>query len=125
MELSKTATIKSGNSQSNVIDLENYQAVGLLLPAAWTTANITVLVSNTYNPSDNTDTTGFQSLTDDAGAEFTITAAAAKAIGIRRTTSPLLPFRYMVLRSGTNGTPVNQGADRAIQVILRDPRLLR
>ena len=100
------AVIANGASESSAIQLNGAAIVGLNMPAAWTAANVTLLGSTdnaTYNP-----------IYDTAGIEATITASSARYI-------PLNPVSYygikwLKLRSGTAGTPVNQGAARTIQV---------
>lgn len=99
-------TIANGASQSDAIRLNGSALVGIELPAAWTTANLTLLASN--------DNSTFNPVYDSAGTEVTITAAASRYVVLQ----PGLFFgmEWLKLRSGTAGTPVNQGADRVIKV---------
>lgn len=75
------------------------------MPAAWTAANITFQGSP--------DGVTYTDMYDYAGNEITVTAAASELITLDRIQSQT----YMKLRSGTSGTPVNQGADRTLKVM--------
>lgn len=107
----KTSTIANGASQSNVVDLEGGALVGINMPAAWTAANLTFL-SSEYK--DGT----FDPVYDTAGTEVTVTAAASRNINI--SPDGFRGMRYMKIRSGTSGTPVNQGAERIIVVLISE-----
>lgn len=103
-----TATIASGAAISAAIDIGNTRMARLALPAGWTTANITFQTS--------VDGLAFKNLYDIYGTEYTVVAAADRAILI-----PLADFigvRHLKIRSGTIGTPVNQGADRILTLQL-------
>lgn len=107
----KTATILSGASQSNAIDLEGYPLSALHMPAAWDTASITFLSAPTL---DGT----YQPVYAD-GIEVNEPAAAARCIPIASNALALASIRFIKLRSGTAGTPVNQTADRVITLALK------
>jgi len=80
------------------------------MPAAWTTANLTLLVSldgTTYNP-----------LYDKDGVEVTIAAAASRYIQL--FPGDFEGFLYLKLRSGTSGTPVTQAAERVLSVMVEE-----
>lgn len=104
-----TATILSGASLSDAIDLSGRNLTGILLPATWTTADLTFSVS--------LDGTTYADLHDAAG-EYVAVAAASVFIGLN--IAALMGFRYLKVRSGTSGTPVNQAADRSIVLTLGD-----
>lgn len=116
-----TVTIANGGSLSNALALGGAVPCALVLPAAWTAANITF--------SGSVDGVVFGSIFDgDAGAEaeykVTTTYTAASGSGENRAI-PINPdrfqgYNYIKVRSGTQGTPVNQGAARTIQMGLRD-----
>lgn len=104
----QTAVIANGAAVSDAQDLKGSRYISLQMPAAWTAANLTFQGSN--------DNSTFNDIYDSAGNELTATAAASRCI----TDIPeLTPFRYIKIRSGTNGTPVNQGAERSIVIILK------
>lgn len=104
-------TILSGASLSNALLLSGAIPVGIITPAAWTAANITLQISR--------DGTIYNDVYDDAGSEVVVTAAAARFILFANATKFLCvgPSCLVKLRSGTAGLPVNQGADRTIGLI--------
>lgn len=108
-----TVTIANGASQSEIIDLKTSSIVGIIMPSAWTAANLTVLVAN--DPADT-----FVPLYDDMGSEVVITAAASRAIAINSNALNLAPWSYIILHSGTAATPVNQGAARTVILSLKN-----
>lgn len=101
----RTATILSGASLSNEIDLEGYIPVGIAMPAAWTAANLT------FEEGGDGDSY------DSAGIELTAVAAVNRHI----TLDPIefAGFRSISIRSGTTGVPVNQGGDREVILLVR------
>ena len=103
------ATIASGGSLSGAVDIGDNVVVGIVIPAAWTVAVITFDASidgTTYGP-----------LYDRYGTEYTVQVAAARAIPL--SIQDFVGFRYLKIRSGTSGTPVNQGAERVISIVMR------
>ena len=106
------ATIESGASLSGALNLGGRSLVGLKMPAAWTAASLTFEVSQ-----------------EDAdyvplywnGAEYTIEAAggADAGLGVSLEPAAFAGWNYVKIRSGTAGTPVNQGAQRVIKAISR------
>lgn len=105
----QTLTITNGTSLSPALDLQGFSLVGLVMPSGWTAANLTMQGS--------ADGVTFGDLWDDT-AEYTIVSAAASRL-LLLDPIKFLPLRALKLRSGTAGTPVNQGADRIITVMLR------
>lgn len=104
------ATILSGASLSAAIDLGGLRAGAIIMPAAWTAASITFLVSH--------DGTTYSSLYDENDTEVAI--ATANVVSGHCRALPLslfLLYRYVKLRSGTLALAVNQGADRALYVL--------
>lgn len=105
-----TATIANAASLSDVQNASGMRPVGLQMPAAWTTAALTFAVSYdkgvTYAP-----------LYDGAGNEYTVQAAASRAIAL--DPAVFSGVRYFKIRSGTNGSPVTQGAARAIGIMVQ------
>ena len=102
------ATILNTASLSAAVELDGHSVERIIMPAAWTAADLTFQVS------DDGGTT-FQNLYWDWGAEFVIDAAVA-------TTIELSPFcklsniDQLKVRSGTSGVPVAQAADRIIRL---------
>lgn len=104
-----TATISNGQAITASIYLRDQPLVAIQMPASWTAANLTFQGSN--------DNTNFFDVYNLDGDEYTVTAAASRYI-------VLSPFefqwaRYIKIRSGTTGTPVNQSADRTIVLVTR------
>jgi hypothetical protein len=100
-----TATILSGASLSNIIDLGGQTLARIRIPSAWTAANITFLVGSAAP----------LPYYDELGNEITVVAGADRSIRM-----PPLDWdgvRYIQLRSGTLAVPVPQAADRLITVI--------
>lgn len=110
--LYKTATIANGASLSGAIDLDGSTVVGIVMPAAWTTANLTLQMSH--------DDSTFNNVYDELGSEKTITASTSRYILLNP--SDYLGADGLKIRSGTSGTPVNQGGDRSIIVVLYAPQ---
>lgn len=103
-----TATIANNAALSGTIDIGTNSLFAIVMPASWTAANLTFQVS--------ADGANFFDLYDDAGTEVTFTAAASRVI---QNSNPgrWLGFRYLKVRSGTSGTPVNQGGARSLTII--------
>lgn len=108
-----SVTIANGASVSGEIDLSKTCLIGLVMPAAWTTAAVTIEVSvdggATY--------TGLAY--DDTGTQCNSIASPVAGSAYALSLSGLLPYGTARIRSGTTATPVNQGADRTIQIITR------
>lgn len=108
-----TATIPAGQSLSDIVDLgPKLRAVGLIMPAAWDAAPITMQVSK--------DGVNFVDLYDAGGSEFSVSVAASRGVMFVNGTFDvlsLLGFRWLKLRSGPSGAPVNQAAERVITVM--------
>lgn len=104
-----TLTIANGTSLSGALDLSisGGPPVGIQMPAAWTAANLTFQVSH--------DGTTYQNFQDAAGTEIVAVAAASVFIAL----DPTIWFgvRFLKARSGTAGIPVNQGAERLLQLV--------
>ena len=110
-----TATIANGASLSDAIDLRDYAIAAICLPAAWTAAAITFTASASQSGTYN-------SVYDDAGTEVAIASAnvvASRVLVNKAILEQLAGLRWVKMRSGTAATPVNQGADRAVTVLLK------
>jgi hypothetical protein len=108
----ETVTIGPGASLSGDINMAGRQPVGVFMPATWTAAAITFQVSP--------DGVTFYDLNDFAEAEYDIAAPVA---GEYMQIDPLLfrGARYLRVRSGTSGVPVNQGSGRDLLVMFAEP----
>jgi hypothetical protein len=105
----KTATIANGVALSDEVDLTGLVVIGIEMPAAWTSADLTFQGGNV---------SGSLGEVYEDDAAYQRTAAAGRKISLG-TVNPLLPWRFLKARSGTSGTPVNQAAERAIKLVCR------
>src|SRR5437016_3868927 len=109
-----STTIPNGQAVSGVIDLRNLPVKGpisaLIMPAVWTTADITLqgAMDGSITPVN---------VYDAAGNEYTITSPGASRLIILDRYA-LVTMHMIILRSGTSGSPVNQGQDTVIQVVI-------
>ena len=111
-----TATIANGASLSNAVNLPvkgflGCRLFGIIMPSAWTAANLTFQVSVDGG-------TTYQNLYDDSGVEIICVAAASTTIVFRDPTI-FSSIALLKVRSGTAATPVNQGGNRTIGLVLR------
>lgn len=109
-------TILNTQSLSAAVPLGPKSLVGIVMPAAWTAADLTFQGS--------VDGTTFDELTaSDLTAAGTVATlqvhspAAAQFIGL--DPAKLRGVNQLKVRSGTSGTPVAQGADRVLTLIVR------
>lgn len=113
MTIQETAIISKGESESTVICKSGYKNMLIIMPAEWTAADITFLVSN--NP-----TTGFVKLVKASDeSEITSKASASEAVNMDGTLKEALgACAYVKIRSGTSSVPVNQTNPRTLIVVL-------
>ena len=104
-----TTTIASGASLSDAADLGTGRLVGLILPAAWTTAAITFQGS--------ADGSTYFDLYDDATERAIASASVVPSRFIALPIADWLMIRSVKLRSGSAATPVAQGAARSIILV--------
>lgn len=113
------ATIASGAALSGSVQVQDVARpsalralVGIQMPDGWTTASLTFDVS--------LDGSTFVPLYWD-GSEYEIVAAggAAASSGVALEPSVFAGWAFVKVRSGTSGTPVNQGAERVLKLVLR------
>lgn len=103
-------TIGSGASLSDEVNMSGYFLTGLYVPAGWTPANMTIQASNGDDVFYDVYFGSDEYTLDAVGGRFLI-VEPVKFAGIRR----------IKLRSGTSASPVNQGAERAIVMMVGDP----
>lgn len=110
-----SATIASGASVSSAISLNpGERIVGLWMPSAWTTANVTIQAS--YDGTNYLPVISYgAAIQMFPSASFFTTIDAVDADKISR-----LPYVKLVssTASGTTITAVNQAAERTIQVVV-------
>src|SRR5712692_5814070 len=103
-----SVTISNGAALSPAVDLTQYSLVGLVMPSGWTAANLTFQGS--------ADNNNFFDVYD-SGSEVNVGSAAASRYIVFNPTA-FAGLRFLKVRSGTGATPVNQGADRIITLVL-------
>ena len=106
-------TIANGAALSNELAVADGQIIGIITPAAWTAGGLTMQAVVADAGGGGTVTYG-EVLVDAASAVWTITAITAGAYYGFGPNSALAVagLGRIKLRSGTSGTPVNQGAAR-------------
>lgn len=107
-----TITIASGTALSGEIDLGSYQLAAIYMPSSWDAANISFQATTTSGGT-------YQDLYNDGGNEVVIVAAAGRTISVNAAAMSVAPLRFIKVRSGTTGTPVNQTSNRTIVLILK------
>jgi len=110
-----TVHIPINTALSEIIPLNGLRLVGIQMPAAWDTANLTFQAAVSNEPADANSPT-WQNVYDSAGNEVTVTAAAGHYIAILEDAAVLRAPRLRI-RSGTNASAVNQTADRTLVLI--------
>lgn len=104
----KTVTILSGAALGASF-IGDGRLVAIQMPATWTAANLTFQGSM--------DGVTYADMYAFDGTEVNITAGASQYILV-----PDLRAAWIKVRSGTTGTPVNQGGNRVIQLyVLKEP----
>lgn len=113
---SATATILSGQSITDAIDLGANRLHRLITPTAWTAAAIT------FQSSD--DGVSYRDLytvaVDGTATEVSIASAGIPTAAARSFVLDPVVFlgvRYLKVRSGTSAAAVNQGADRTLTLV--------
>lgn len=110
--LLQQVTIANGTSLSGAASLGGGTLVGILLPSAWTTAGLAFQAS--------LDGVNFFSVQDNS-AEITVAAAASVYVSVPPNLQ--ISALWIKVRSGTEGSNVNQGADRVITLMIRKPAI--
>ena len=95
----------------NFIDLAGSVLIGIEMPAGWDAADITVVGSADAGVTS-------KEVVDDGGTAVQFVVAAGRLIPV--DWAAMLCVRWLRLRSGTSGTPVNQTADRLIGLVVRE-----
>lgn len=98
------ATIQSGQSLSAAVSIGDKILVGLIIPAAWTTAGVT------FQASGDGGTT-FGELVDATATAIAVSSIAGGAYTVvALDPTKLRGINRLKVRSGTVGTPVAQGS---------------
>lgn len=102
-----TATIAANGSLSSAVHLDSRLPCRIDMPAAWDEAPLTFQVS--------TDGVNYADLYDQSGNEYTVTAAAGRAIAL--TPSDFFGANYIKVRSGPASPAVPQTAARTLTIV--------
>ena len=105
-----TAVIANGQSLSAAALTDGAELVGMVMPAAWTTANITFQAS--------ADGSTYNDLYDQYGTEINVPAGASRYIALNP--GDFAGIKSVKVRSGTTGAPVAQGAERTVQLVAEE-----
>lgn len=105
-----SVTIAAGQSLSAIAGLDRQYLVGIAMPAQWTAAEITLQA----DPGDGV----LRDVYGPLGTELSIPVGANRYILLEPAlTAGLSSLR---LRSGTSAAAVNQAAQRALLLVIRD-----
>lgn len=102
----ETITIAASASLSNAVYIGGNRLVAIEMPSAWTAAKLTFQASWD-------GTTFTEVLVGSAALELTVAAAQTIMLDVLFTGA-----LYVKARSGTAASPVNQGADRLVRLIV-------
>lgn len=102
-------TIANGASLSAEIDLRGAALIRVCMPADWDAAAVTFQVAP---PGGD-----FVNLYKNDGTEYSLTTAAGRGVIIPPADLPMVG--RLKVRSGTNGSPVNQTANRVLYLAVR------
>ena len=103
------ATIANAASLSDAVKLGTDQLVAIIIPGAWTAADITFQAAND-------DDGPFYDMYDVAGDEVTVTGPVASAY-IKFNPDDFKGVFAFKIRSGLTAAAVAQGAERLIQIV--------
>lgn len=101
-----TATIANGASLSGALPSQGRRLLAIEMPTAWTAAGI-------FIQGGMREAGPFYPISDQAGVEIAVTAAASKMLAI----SGMVRLPWIKIGSGTSAAPVNQGAARSITLL--------
>jgi hypothetical protein len=104
-------TIANGESDSSEFDMSEFAGGIIIIPAEWTAAGLSFLVSDRSGGT-------FVPLIDSDGTTL-VEVPSVSATGAYTIPAEVFGADSIKLRSQTGGTPVNQGADRVITLILK------
>jgi len=105
----QTATIANGAALSDAVYVHGSVVVGIRMPAVWDAANLTFQVSM--------DDVTYLDAYSSAGAEHVVTVTGVDT-HIWVDPSAFAGYRWIKVRSGTTGTPVNQTTGANARLIL-------
>jgi hypothetical protein len=103
-------TIADGQSLSGPVNLGGLRLFGIVMPSTWTAANLSFQMSPDGGNS-------WVNLYDGEGDEYVVTAGTSRFIICDPYAFAAVP--WIQLRSGTAGSPVTQGQNSTVTLILR------
>lgn len=109
-EVTIDTSASGGPSDAIVLD-EGMIPVGVMMPAAWTAGGLSFQGSH--------DGGTFYDLYDDQGNEVTVSVAAQQFVAFDAEDVNLRAPVQLKIRSGTSGTPVQQGSERTLYLVCR------
>ncbi len=104
-------TIASGQSLSAGIKLDGLHLFGVILPSAFTGTKITFQMSND-------DGASWHDVYDNTESEYYRTFSASRYVAV--DVELFSPINALRVRSGTAASPTSEGADRIVQLVLRN-----
>lgn len=103
-----TAVIENGGSLSGTVHLGGRKLVAIVMPSTWTAAALTFQASpdgvNFFNVYDGP-----------TERQLTVAASYYSELNI----ADWVGIRWLKIRSGTAGTPVNQAAERTLTLVIQ------
>lgn len=116
--------IANGAALSDAVDLWQQTLGGIIMPSAWTAAGLSFQGHDGQGINEAgggageppTGSSGWKDIYDADGTELVALADASRFITI--APDAFRPVRWLRVRSGTTGTPVNQGAARTLGLVL-------
>ena len=105
-------TIAEDASLSESIDLKHYALIGVLMPSGWTDS-LTFQVGFSIN-----GTIQYFDVYDNDGNEIVAVGGSSRFVRIYPTELPAV--KYLKVRTGTSGTPIAQGSNKTITLLIRE-----
>ena len=103
--------IAAGSSLTDAINLGGLRLFGIVMPAAWTTANLT------FQMSPDAGTT-WVNILDQNGNEVLSSGDVSTYVAMN-TPSNFAPVQYLRVRSGSSSVSVAQAAKRTLNLMVR------
>ncbi len=103
--------LAEGFSTTDTINLGGLRLFGIVMPVAWTTANLT------FQMSPDSGAT-WVDMFDQNGNEILAVGETEAYIGMN-TPPHFAPLQFLRIRSGSSSVPVTQDADRVLKLLLR------
>lgn len=112
VKIEEVIIAKGQSLSTTIVPIKDYKYFQIIMPSSWTTANLTFQTSDT-------STGTFQDVYDENNTEVVVQAASSRNIILTTSGLYLISSKFLKIRSGTTGTPVNQTSQRTIKLILK------